>query len=65
VEWIAGVESDVCPVSDMLDLWPAFRAYNLLERHHSWPQSGGWADQSPLLLDMVEIIDACRPAPTP
>ncbi len=57
-----GVVSEACPVLDMLDLWPAFRAWLWLDRWGVLPTAGGWADQSPVFLEIVEAIESCRPA---
>jgi len=62
LDWgIAGAEpSRRCPVAQMLDVWDVFRSWEWLQRG-VMPAPGGWTDQSPVWIELMEVVAACRP----
>jgi len=51
-----------CPVLDIEECFEVFKAWWWLDRHGHLPTAGGWADQSPVWLELMDIIrsEACR-----
>lgn len=61
VEWVAGFIDTTCPVVHQLEVNEVFRSWNWLHdsslpEQMRTPVGGGWSDQSPVWIEMMELL---------
>lgn|GEM_PF-4133099 len=57
-------ETAECPVLALIEFDEVFDSWRWWRERGSMPQGGGWANQSPVWVELMKVIEAAAPAKT-